>query len=246
VAAGPYGAARYGARGAAVGHRTGYVAAGVRQGQAVAVRRGFGYYNAFRPAWFARHPVAWRAGAWTTAGAFWTGATWGAVSSVGGYTEEPYSYDYGTNIVYEGDQVYYDGEPVATAAEYNEQAVAIAAVGKKAEPAADAEWTSLGVFGVVQGEETNATNVFQLAINKDGVLRGNYYNALTDETQPVFGSVQKRTQRAAWTVGDRKEPVFEAGIGDLTQPETGVLVHFGADRTEQWSLVRLEEPKEQE
>jgi len=27
--------------------------------------------------------------------------------------------------------------------------------------------------------------------------------------------VDKKTQRAAWTVGDRKEPIFEAGIASL-------------------------------
>jgi hypothetical protein len=41
---------------------------------------------------------------------------------------------------------------------------------------------------MVQGEETTAYNLFQLAINKEGILRGNYYNALTDSTEPVYTS----------------------------------------------------------
>jgi hypothetical protein len=49
--------------------------------------------------------------------------------------------------------------------------------------------------------------------------------------QEVYGSVDKKTQRAAWTVGDRKEPVFEAGMANLTKSETTVLVHLGKDRT---------------
>ena len=28
----------------------------------------------------------------------------------------------------------------------------------------------------------------------------------------------------------------------LTQPEAPVLVHFGADKTQQWLLVRVEQP----
>src|SRR5437588_360394 len=42
-----------------------------------------------------------------------------------------------------------------------------------------------------------------------GVLRGNYYNAVADSTEPVSGSGDRKTQRAAWTVGSRKAPVFE-------------------------------------
>jgi hypothetical protein len=56
--------------------------------------------------------------------------------------------------------------------------------------------------------------------------------------------VDKKTQRAAWTVGDRKEPIFEAGIANLTKPETTMLVHFGKKRTQQWTLIRIEQPAE--
>jgi catechol 2,3-dioxygenase-like lactoylglutathione lyase family enzyme len=48
---------------------------------------------------------------------------------------------------------------------------------------------------------------FQLAINHAGGSRGNFCNALTDTSTPVFGFVNKTTQCAAWVVGDRKEPV---------------------------------------
>ena len=70
---------------------------------------------------------------------------------------------------------------------------------------------------MVKGEETEANQIFQLAINKDGILRGNYYDALSDSTLPVVGSVDKKSQRAAWTVGDRKETVYETGVGNLTE-----------------------------
>ena len=68
------------------------------------------------------------------------------------------------------------------------------------------------------------------------------YNALSDTTQPVYGSADKNTQRAAWTVGDRTEPIYEAGFANLTKAETTMLVHFGKDRTQQWTLVRVEPP----
>ena len=37
---------------------------------------------------------------------------------------------------------------------------------------------------------------------------------------------------------------MEAGIFNLTQEETPVLIHFGTDRTENWLLVRLNQQEE--
>ena len=182
--------------------------------------------------------------AWTAA-SFLAGATWGNLSSSYGYPAEPVIYDYGSSVVYQDNQVYYDGDPVATAEEYAQQATQLAAVGQDAKVNDKEEWTPLGVFAMVQGEEKDANNVFQLALNKEGIIRGNYYSAITDTSTPVFGSVNKNSQRAAWTVGDRKDTVYETGIGNLTQPETQMLVHFGTGRTQQWTLVRLEPPPEE-
>ncbi len=243
VAVGPNGLAGYTARGAAVGRRTTYVTAGALRVQGVSVRRSFVRYDCFRPTWYVAHPHAWRAAAWT-ATAFWAGATWGRLSAYCGYPAAPVVYNYGSTVVYQDNSVYYNGEPVATADEYAQQAAAIADQGQQAQPGEKDEWVALGVFGMVRGDETDANQIFQLAINKDGVLRGNYYDALSDSTLPVFGSVDKRTQRAAWTVGDRKETVYETGVGNLTEDETTMLVHFGKDRTQQWTLIRLEQPDE--
>lgn len=230
-------------RGVSTGHHTRYVAAGTLHGNAVVVRNGFAHYNCFRPNWYVAHPNAWRAAAWTAA-TFWTGAAWGSLVNSCGYAAEPAYYEYGSSIVYQDNQVYYGAEPVATAEEYAQQASSIAAVGQEAKVSDKEEWIALGVFGMVQGEEKDANNLFQLAINQAGVIRGNFYNALTDTSTHIFGSVNKATQRAAWVVGDRKEPVYETGIANLTEPETQMLVHFGNDRTQQWTLVRMDPPPE--
>ena len=37
--------------------------------------------------------------------------------------------------------------------------------------------------------------------------------------------------------------MYETGVGNLAEPETTMLVHFGKERTQQWTLVRLEPPK---
>jgi len=47
-----------------------------------------------------------------------------------------------------------------------------------------------------------------MAINKQGILRGNYTDELTEHTQPIQGSVDPKTQRAAWTVGDNKTSIM--------------------------------------
>ena len=97
---------------------------------------------------------------------------------------------------------------------------------------------------MVQGEETNSNHIFQLSINKQGVIRGNYYDAVTDSTAQVFGSADKTTQRAAWTVGDRKTPVYDVGLANLTKDATTMLVHYSPERSQQFSLVRVEAPED--
>jgi hypothetical protein len=208
------------------------------------VRRGFGYYGAFTPGWYARYPGAWAVAGWTAA-RIWAAPGWGVVSGYCDYPAEPVYYDYGDTVVYSGDTVVLNGTTEVPAETYAQQAVDIAAVGKAArvEPKG-ADFQPLGVFALVEDGDEKSTNVFQLAVSKDGVLRGNYYNAVTDITDPVFGSVDKKTQRAAWTVGDRKSPVYEAGIANLTRDESTVLVHYGKDITPvQMTLVRIQRPE---
>ena len=153
-------------------------------------------------------------------------------------------YDYGADLVHVDNRVYYNGAPLATAEDYAAQAMDLAAAGQAAMAADKDKWLSLGVFAALQGDEKEANNIFQFAINKDGVIRGNYYNGLTETSVPIYGEVDSKTQRAAWIVGDKKDTVYETGVGNLAQPETTMLVHFGKDRTQEWALVRLEAPKD--
>jgi hypothetical protein len=153
-------------------------------------------------------------------------------------------YEYGDNVVYSGETVTFNGVTEIPAEQYVQQATDLASVGQEAkvDPKTE-EFQPLGVFAMVGEGETKATNIFQLAVNKDGIIRGEYYNALTDTTEPVYGSVDKKTQRAAWTVADRKTPVYEAGIANLTKDETTMLVHFGKGKSQQFALVRIQQPE---
>lgn len=242
AAVGPYGAA--GAKGAIARGpgATRYASTAAIRTTGAAVRTNFGHYNAFTPRWYYKYPGAWFVAGWTAA-RIWSAPVWGSVSTYCSYPEEPVYYDYGETIVYSGDTVTVN-ETEVPADQYAQQATELATAGKaaKVEPSAE-DFQPLGVFAMVGKGEEKSTNLFQLAINKNGIIRGNYYNALTDTTETVYGSVDKKTQRAAWTVADRKTPVYEAGIANLTKNETTMLVHFSKENAQQFTLVRIEQPE---
>jgi hypothetical protein len=190
--------------------------------------------------WWGRH----RPGNW------WRLATWGAVTGwwAGGWGEPVY-YDYGDNLYYDDGAVYYNDQQIATEDEYAQQAIDLAAAGEDQQPQniegsnAD-DWMSLGVFALSTGKDAEAVMMVQLAVSKDGVIAGTYTNTTTDKALPLHGTVDKKTQRAAWSIGDAGDPVMETGIYNLTKDETPVLVHFGKQKHQEWLMVRLEPPKE--
>jgi hypothetical protein len=228
---------------AGTAHSTAYWSAGAVTARGGYVRTNFGYYTCFHPGWYTAHPGCWFAAGWA-AGYAWRPWTWGAFYPYCGFGAEPYDYDYGNTIVYQDNNVYVGGQDAGTPVQYAQQATAIADAGAAVNPSKDEDWQPLGVFALVQGDDKTSNNVFQLAVNKDGIIRGNYYDGVMDSTTDVYGSVDKKTQRAAWTIGKKKDRVFEAGAWNLTQAEAPCLVHLGTDKTQQWLLVRLDAPKD--
>ncbi len=185
---------------------------------------------------FGKHQL-WRHAAWASLGAWVAGSSW----------DSPTYYDYGEGIYYEDEQVYMNGKLVASADEYYQQASDLT---KSAPPAqeSETEWLPLGVFAVSRDQATDSNMVLQLAVEKDGVIAGTYYNNTTDSARPVRGMVDKKTQRAAWTFSDGKNTdiIMETGLFNLTQDQTEALVHFGRENTQQWLMVRLDQPKTNE
>jgi hypothetical protein len=224
-----------------VGFHSGFrrVTPSYRYNQAVVVRRGFHSWSAYTPGWYRRYPGAWFAAGWA-AGYAWRAATW---PSVYGWFDYPYLapvyYDYGNNVVYNNNNVYVNGQDVGSSSEYYDQANQLAATGTAAKAPQDTKWLPLGVFAVSREDNTKTNMVMQLAVNKAGIIRGNYTDSLTGSTQKIHGSVDKKTQRAAWTIGDNTSTVIETGIYNLTKDEAPALVHLGKDRTQQWLLVRV-------
>lgn len=181
-------------------------------------------------------------------------ATWGTYCGWGGYGADyiPVYYDYGDTVIYEGDYVYLDGEVVGTAEEYADQAYALAETGATAiseaeanEAAGDIEWLPLGVYALSPEGATEPTQFLQLAVTKDGVIGGTYYDSKTDKTTTVEGAIDRETQRAAFTIEGMDGVVMEAGIANLTQDESTILIHRGGGQKDIWTLVRIENPEEE-
>jgi hypothetical protein len=206
-----------------------------------AVNGAYTRWNAFTPGWIGGYPGAWWPGKWAVYGSAWALATWPWASAYGGCTGEPMYYDYGSNVAYDDGQVYVDDQPVATAQEYYDQANQIAATGAQA---TNEDWLPLGVFAIVADEgQTHTDKIVQLAINRDGAVRGNYQDLLTDQVTPIVGAVDKTTQRVSMKLQGNDQLVVETGLYNLTNDEAPVLVHLGADRQEGRLFIRLKQPE---
>ena len=172
-------------------------------------------------------------------------ATWGAITGWVGYGwSDSIAYSYGDNVYYEGDSVYYGDQVVATAEEYTQQAEEIATSAPEVAPD-KAEWMPLGVFALTpdgQASGPDPTLFLQLAISKEGIIAGTLNNTATGQTQTIEGMADKASQRVAWTVAGKTRPIMETGIVNLTQDTAPALVHFADGQTQQWLMVRLEEP----
>lgn len=184
-----------------------------------------------------------------------------------------------SNVTYQGDTVYINGQPTASQEQYYQQALNLAyqnapgaqpyqsayapASGNNANfapaqvnPAGPAdenslasgsaeEWQPLGVFALAEPSQTDSNMLLQLAINKQGNVRGNYMNQLTNERSQVFGSLDKQTQRLSWRIGDNSSTVFDTSLNDIVKDDSQVLVHYGPTNTREMALIRLNGPANQ-
>jgi len=194
------------------------------------------YFHTYRP----------RPGYWWTWCSPYRLSTW---SFWGSYPSYPVYYDYGSTIVYDTQYIYVEEEPIATREQYALEAIALANEGRKilqSRPPTQGngnpdDWLPLGVFVLTDTQSGEGDIYLQLAVDKQGLLAGTYYNATTDTSLPVWGKVDPESQRAAWLIGESSGTVMETGIYNLSQEAASVLVHYGTQRDETWMLVRLPE-----
>jgi len=201
------------------------------------VTGGYNYYGG----WVGRGPYyAWSPVTWAALGTFFGAAL---------VTTQPayYAYGQGGNVYYENNVVYVNGQSAGTPDQYYQQAQALAA----AAPSADQlngqqqDWLPLGVFALTSEETGDSQLVIQLAVNKQGVIAGTYYNEANQVSRPIQGTVDVKTQRAAIGFADNKntDRVLETSINNLTQDEAPALLHFGAEQSQPVLLVRLKQPE---
>ncbi|HEX7377335.1 MAG TPA: hypothetical protein VF278_09495 [Pirellulales bacterium] len=206
-----------------------------------AVNGAFHHWGWYGGGWWGRYPGCWYPGGWALASTAWATAAWATAGSYCGCGgASPVYYDYGNNVAYDDGTVYQDGQPIASAEEYYDQAGQIAADGQSPE---NEDWLPLGIFAVVANEDQTQTDkVVQLAVNTEGVIRGNYHDLLSDKVTPVTGAVDKDTQRVALRIEGNDQVIVETGLYNLTNDEAPMLVHFGPDRQETRILIRLKQP----
>lgn len=197
------------------------------------------WWNNHRHPWnYWHHPWGWYWG-WGTFAGLSAWIPWG--------WSQPVYYNYGDNVYYSDGNVYYGDQSVCSQQEYADQAQQIASsIPQDAKPADD-DWMSLGVFAVTQDGQASGSDpnmYIQLAVSKQGIIAGTYQNTTSDQTQNLEGMVDKKSQRAAWTVSGQKWPVMETGIYNLTQKSCPMLVHFADGRTQQWLMVHVDKPEQ--
>ncbi len=208
-------------------------------------------HHIFTPGWCADHPWAWHPGGY--AGAAWAAACWRPfywtnAALILGADAAPAVYDYGDNITYQDGDVYYGDQSIGSQQQYYQQAANIADSAPANDNTANdntesADWLPLGVFGLMAPGQKTPDMVFQLTVDKQGTIRGNYYDQLADTMVPVHGAVNKNNQRVAWHIGTNKNMIIETGLYNLTKDQSTALVHLGPDSTEQFVMVRMKEPQ---
>lgn len=138
-----------------------------------------------------------------------------------------------------------NGEEYGSAEQYYNDTTQLAASQPEMsdQQAEELEWMPLGVFALT-AEGVNASSMYlQLAVSKNGMIAGTFYNESTGVTHPVEGMVDEETQRAVWMAADGTNTniVMETGIYNLAEDQAEVLVHFGPEETQNVLLVRLDE-----
>lgn len=192
-------------------------------------------------------------GGWSNRGTYYgwrpvTYAAFGTFMGAAWVSAQPRYYAYGTggNVYYENNVVYVDGQAAGTPEEYAAQSTAL--VASAPAQVTDTEWLPLGTFALTREGVNDSQAMLELAVNKQGVVAGTYYNEATQVSRSLKGMLDQASQRAAIGFADGKntDVVLETGIQNLTQDEAPALLHQDKDRSGPVLLVRLQAPEEEQ
>jgi hypothetical protein len=108
------------------------------------------------------------------------------------------------------------------------------------DPPQDEKLLPLGVYSLAPEGHTEATAMLQLALSKEGLLRGSYYDILSNHSHPVRGAVDRKTQRAAFRFGDKGKATFETTLANLTEETGPITVHYADGNLSKWTIARYQ------
>jgi hypothetical protein len=178
----------------------------------------------FTTGWYADHPGAWQA-THPNADA-WAVATLASTTAWLGLNAAQ-SNAYAT---------YYAETPPEVV---SQEAAALAGNGSQS-ALPDAEWLTLGTYTLAPKGQSTASVLLTLSVDKDGLIRGNYLDVLSNSVQPIEGAIDKRTRMAAWRIGSAGPVTFQTSLTDLTAATTPVSLQFENGKNVLWSMVRQE------
>ena len=192
----------------------------------------------FTPAWYSEHPDAWQythphADLWAVAGVAGL-TTWLGYPATAATTTAATSTTVATA----------SATTTATGTEAAAAATATSTDGNASNAAAlpsDLEWMPLGVYATGPKDAAQAHVYQQLAVSKQGELKGNYYDSITNTTQPVSGSIDRETRKASWKVGGKGGATFETTLDALMKTPSDVTMKSGS-ATHEWELVQVQKP----
>ncbi|MEX0612178.1 MAG: hypothetical protein WD738_10570 [Pirellulales bacterium] len=108
------------------------------------------------------------------------------------------------------------------------------------DPNLPGEWMTLGAYSLLTGPGDSGTRMLELAVDKHGFIGGNYYDMISGASFNVTGRIDRKTQRATWSLESNQQLTFSAPLNQLTEGQGLVDVKFPSGRTQQWRLVRME------
>ena len=154
---------------------------------------------AFTADWYAKHPQAWRPA--KSQADWWKNSD---VATITAWLGQP------VQLVMAAGTAADSGSAVTTAggadagADGLQSVLVLPAGHQNAVGPADSDWLPLGVFAVVPPgtqDTAQAHNYQQLAVDRQGAIKGNFYDTLSGTVQPITGTVDRTTLVASWTVG---------------------------------------------
>jgi hypothetical protein len=161
---------------------------------------------AFTADWYAKHPEAWQPA--KSSADWWKTAD---VATISAWLGQPAQL---VQPVMAAGTTADSGGTVATAggadigADGLQSVLVLPAGHQNAVGPADSDWLPLGVFAVVPPgtqDTAEAHNYQQLAVDRQGTIKGNFFDTISGTVQPITGTVDRTalnsSAKASWTVG---------------------------------------------